>query len=186
LHSPSLVEEKRKLRLLVVDDERTIRKLLERIAARAGFEVDTARDGGEALEMLAVKDYDIAIVDLMMPRVSGYELVQHIASRKQRPTVIVATALTNGDVASLDDSVVRRVIKKPFDITVVATALIDTAKQVAEQRAAKETPIPIAPPEAAIIPVTEEPQREATDAPPAASAAEPEVEKPAEKTDLET
>src|SRR4051794_10694712 len=132
-----LVEEKRKSRLLVVDDERTIRKLLERIATRAGFDVDTARDGEEALQMLAVKDYDIAIVDLMMPRVSGYELVQYIASLKERPTVIVATALTNGDVASLDDSVVRRVIKKPFDITLVASALIDTAKQVAEQRAAK-------------------------------------------------
>ena len=181
MHSFPLVEEKRKPRLLVVDDERTIRKLLERIGTRAGFEVDTARDGGEALEMLAVKEYDIAIVDLMMPRVSGYELVQYIASLKERPTVIVATALTNGDVASLDDSVVRRVIKKPFDITVVATALIDTAKQVAEQRAAKETPIPIAPPEAATIPVTEEPQT-----PPPASAAEPETEKPAEKKDLET
>src|SRR5438874_9934709 len=46
----SLVEEKRKPRLLVVDDERTIRKLLERIGTRAGFEVDTARDGEEALQ----------------------------------------------------------------------------------------------------------------------------------------
>ena len=175
------MEEKRKPRLLVVDDERTIRKLLERIGTRAGFDVDTARDGEEALQMLAVKDYDIAIVDLMMPRVSGYELVQYIASLKLRPTVIVATALTNGDVASLDDSVVRRVIRKPFDITVVATALIDTAKQITEQRAAKETPIPIAPPEAAIIPVTEEPKPEPTDASPSAAPAEPEGEQPPEK-----
>lgn len=152
------MEEKTKARLLVVDDERPIRKLLERIALRAGFEVDTARDGEEALEMLAVKQYDIAIVDLMMPRVSGYQLVQAIANLHPRPAVIVATALTNGQTASLDDSMVRRVIRKPFDITAVATALIDTAMQIAEQRAMAETPIPVAPPEAGTLPVTLKPE----------------------------
>src|SRR5437870_7976845 len=100
-------------RLLIVDDDRAIRKLLERIARRAGFAVDTARDGMEALEMLDRVDYDVALVDLMMPRLSGYELVQQISKRERRPIVLVATALTNADVASLDDSLVRHVIRKP-------------------------------------------------------------------------
>lgn len=120
--------------LLIIDDEPPIRTLLKRVAERAGFDVDTARDGVEALEMLARKDYAITIVDLMMPRLSGYELVQKISTLKPRPTVIVATALTNSDVASLDDSMVRRVIRKPFDIHAVASALIETAKQIAEER----------------------------------------------------
>lgn len=124
-----------KTSLLIIDDEPPIRTLLKRVAERAGFDADTARDGVEALEMLARKDYAIAIVDLMMPRLSGYELVQKISTLKQRPTVIVATALTNSDVASLDDSMVRRVIRKPFDIHAVAAALIETAKQIAEERA---------------------------------------------------
>jgi DNA-binding response OmpR family regulator len=111
-----------------------IRTLLERVAVRAGFEVDVAKDGLEALEMLGVKDYDIAIVDLMMPRMSGYELVQQISTMKPRPTVIVATAMMNGDVSTLDDSMVRRVIKKPFDVKAVANALIETALQIAEER----------------------------------------------------
>lgn len=122
--------------LLVVDDEEVIRTLLARIGERAGFAVDTARDGIEALEMLARKEYVIAIVDLMMPRLSGYELVQRISTVKPRPVVIVATALTNGAVASLDDSMVRRVIRKPFDIHAVAAALIETARQIVEARAA--------------------------------------------------
>ena len=126
----------RKTPLLVVDDDRTVRKLLTRIAERAGFDVDSARDGLEALEMMEKKDYEIAIVDLMMPRLSGYELVQKISALVPRPTVIVATALMNGDVASLDDSMVRRVIRKPFDIDAVAAALIETAQDIAEQRAA--------------------------------------------------
>ena len=125
-----------KTSLLIIDDEPPIRALLKRVAERAGFAVDTARDGVEALEMLERKDYALAIVDLMMPRLSGYELVQKISTLKPRPTVIVATALTNSDVASLDDSMVRRVIRKPFDIHAVADALIETARQMAEEKLA--------------------------------------------------
>jgi DNA-binding response OmpR family regulator len=137
--------EPRKTTLLVVDDEPAIRKLLQRIGQRAGFEVAVARDGVEALEMFAVRSYDIAIVDLMMPRLSGYELVQKVSALVPRPIVIVATALTNGDVATLDDSMVRRVIRKPFDIQAVAEALIETAKQMmAEQKAEVVTFDPVA------------------------------------------
>lgn len=125
-----------RISLLVVDDEEAIRTLLARVGERAGFIVDTARDGVEALEMLRRKEYKIAIVDLMMPRLSGYELVQQISTMKPRPFVIVATALTNGAVASLDDSMVRRVIRKPFDIHAVAAGLIETARQIAQVPAA--------------------------------------------------
>ncbi|MBV9497615.1 MAG: response regulator [Acidobacteria bacterium] len=130
-----MAEETKKTPLLVVDDDRAIRKLIERIAIRAGFEVDGARDGEEAWEMLQRKHYELVIVDLMMPRVSGYQLVERIASLDPRPAVLVATALMNGDVASLDDSLVRRVIRKPFDVNAVAAALVETAKQIKEQRA---------------------------------------------------
>lgn len=132
--------ETARVALLIVDDETPIRELLAKVAARAGFDVDTARDGVEALEMIGRKTYDIAIVDLMMPRLSGYELVQKISTLQPRPTVLVATALTNGDTASLDDSMVRRVIRKPFDIKSVAEALIETAKQIAEERQAVAAP----------------------------------------------
>jgi DNA-binding response OmpR family regulator len=128
------VTETEKISLLVVDDDKAIRDLLAKIAQREGFEVDSARDGIEALEMMERKDYTLAVVDLMMPRLSGYELVQKISALDPRPIVIVATALTNGDVANLDDSMVRRVIRKPFDIHAVAEALIETAKQIADQR----------------------------------------------------
>ncbi len=128
----------RKPQLLVVDDDRTIRRLLARIAERAGFDVDVARDGAEALEKLASRQYMIAIVDLMMPRVSGYELVQKIGAMQPHPVVIVATAMANGDLASLDDTMVRRVIRKPFDIQAVATALVETAREIADRHQAAE------------------------------------------------
>lgn len=158
----------RKVTLLIVDDEAPIRRLLAKVAERAGFDVDTAKDGVEALEMFERKDYAIAIVDLMMPRISGYELVQKLNTIEPRPAVIVATALTNGAVASLDDSMVRRVIKKPFDINAVAAALVETARQIADGLAAA----PSSPPEVIKVPAT---TSEAPDeiAPPAQSMKRP-------------
>lgn len=158
-----------KTRVLVVDDDPAIRKLLERVAVRAGFTVETARDGVEALELLEVNQYEIAIVDLMMPRLSGYELVQRISTIDPRPVVLVATAMANADVASLDDSMIRRVIRKPFDIKAVSDALIETEKQIEERRALANEGVNVAPPEAAVLPVlpprspTPEPETGITD-----------------------
>jgi CheY-like chemotaxis protein len=118
--------------------------------------VDTARDGVEALEMIRRRDYAIAIIDLMMPRLSGYDLVQEVGTLEKRPVIIVATALTNSDVLKIDDTLVRSVIRKPFDVKAVAEALVDTAKYVVAKQAGVDTPLPIAPPGAAMISVIEE------------------------------
>lgn len=167
-----------KKRLLVVDDEKPIRQLLARIAMRAGFEVDTANDGVQALEMLQARPYAIAIIDLMMPRLSGYELLQKIGTLNPRPVVLVATAMANGDVASLDDSMVRRVIKKPFDVNAVAQALIDTARQIADQQALADKEIEVAPPEIAKFQVAAE-TKPAEVAEVQAASPEPEKKEPA-------
>lgn len=141
--------------LLIIDDDRAIRRLLARIAERSGFRVDTAKDGVQAMEMMGRKAYDIAVVDLMMPRLSGYELIERISGLVPRPTVLVATALMNGDVDHLDDSMVRRVIKKPFDIAAVANALVETAREIAARRAGEGPPgSAVVAPGAAAVPPT--------------------------------
>ena len=122
-------------RLLIVDDDAPIRSLMRRLALRAGFEADTAKDGSEAWAKLKTNTYDIVIVDLMMPHVTGFELVELINTLHPRPTVIVATAMLNGDVSRIDDSMIRRVIRKPFDIDAVVKALVDTANEIAAGRA---------------------------------------------------
>lgn len=162
----SVSDEKRKTPLLVVDDDRAVLKLLERIALRAGFDVTTARDGQQAMELLENRPFDIVIVDLMMPRVSGFDLVQKISALEPRPTVLVATAMTNGDVARLDDSMVRRVIRKPFDIEAVAKTLVEVASEIAAGRAVEAPPQVkvVAPPDEIVSPsedvALEEPGRE--------------------------
>lgn len=135
--------QRNKPSLLIVDDDAPIRKLLERIALRAGFEVGLAKDGIEALEQLEQRAYDIAIIDLMMPRLSGYELVQRISTMKPRPVILVATALTNADVAKIDDTLVRRVIRKPFDVKAVGESLIEIARNIADRQVPADTIIRI-------------------------------------------
>src|SRR4051812_15860898 len=61
-------------RMLVVDDERNIRKHLAMVLEAAGYEVDTAGDGEEALTKSKELSYDIAFVDLQMPKMGGLEL----------------------------------------------------------------------------------------------------------------
>ncbi len=167
----------RKVKVLIVDDDAPIRKLLERVAFRAGFDVDTANDGLQALEKLQSKQYAIAIIDLMMPRLSGYDLVQKISALDPRPVIIVATAMTDGDVAKIDDTLVRRVIKKPFDVKSVAEALIDTARQIAEQRDAAQAPVNVTPPANAVIKIIG-PEDEVPESGPAEAKPKPDEDQP--------
>jgi CheY-like chemotaxis protein len=65
-----------KLRVLVVDDEPNIRRLLQFHLARAGYEVETATDGLEALEQVRLRRPDILILDVMMPGPDGFRVLE--------------------------------------------------------------------------------------------------------------
>ena len=120
-------------RVLVVDDDRAIRALVAKIVERAGFEVDTAADGAEALALLEERDYGVLVVDLMMPKVDGFEVVARVGRMQgRRPAVIVVTAAAESvALRKLDGSVVHSVIRKPFDINVLGD-LITAAASAAE------------------------------------------------------
>jgi putative two-component system response regulator len=78
-------------RLLIVDDEASICRLLGEIITRAGYECDTAQDGNEAKDRLAADDYDVVVTDIRMPRLGGLDLVRHIREHYDCD-VIVMTA----------------------------------------------------------------------------------------------
>jgi DNA-binding response OmpR family regulator len=105
--------------LLIVDDDPSIRTLLRLVAERRGISADVAADGVEALQRLAEARYELAIIDLMMPRVNGYDLVSDLRGREDRPAVIIATAMTDSLLGQLDPEVVHSIIRKPFDIEIV-------------------------------------------------------------------
>jgi two-component system KDP operon response regulator KdpE len=102
--------------ILVVDDDPAIRTLLRLVAERRGFSVDVAADGADALPLLAERQYDLAIIDLMMPRVNGYDLVTAMQGFPQKPAVVIASAMTDSLIGMLDAGIVHSIIRKPFDI----------------------------------------------------------------------
>ncbi len=124
-----MASEQGRGRILVVDDEPAIRALLKKIIERRGYLVDDAKDGAEAIHLLQDSAYDLMLIDLMMPNVNGFELVDYLAAHpgKRRPSVIVITAATESKpLRHLDPSIVHSVVRKPFDIDVVAD-LVDAA-----------------------------------------------------------
>lgn len=127
-------------RILVVDDEPAIRALLKKIIERRGYVVDDAKDGADAIALLGQNSYDLLLIDLMMPNVNGFELVEWISSHpsKRRPSVIVITAAAESKpLRQLDPAIVHSVVRKPFDIDVVAD-LVDAAAATARAKLDEE------------------------------------------------
>lgn len=88
------------VRALVVDDEASIRNLLARFLSRRGFDVETAADGEEALEMITANPPDILVMDLYMPKVNGHEVLKKI----QEDELGVGVICTISGYASDDDA----------------------------------------------------------------------------------
>ena len=85
----------RKIRVLVVDDDSLLRKLIADQLARAEFDAVPAASGKEALEVLREADYDVVLLDIMMPDLSGLDALREIRKFEDPPEVIMLTADTS-------------------------------------------------------------------------------------------
>lgn len=105
-------------RVLIVDDDDAIRTMVERVLRREAFEVDSARDGFEAIEKLAKNDYRAILLDLMMPRVDGLGVLQFLEENRPElsPAVIVMSANVPGATDAAREGRVSRILAKPFDL----------------------------------------------------------------------
>ena len=77
-------------RILVVDDEENIREVMKEYAEFEGHQVSEACDGMQAIEMVKNNDYDIIIMDVMMPRLDGYSACKEIRKIKQIPVLMLS------------------------------------------------------------------------------------------------
>lgn len=112
-------QQQSKKKILVVDDDDAIRTMVERVLRREQFEVESARDGHEAIEKLTQSDYATVLLDLMMPRVDGHGVLRYLERTREtpRPWVIVMTADHSGARNTAGARPVFRVLSKPFDIS---------------------------------------------------------------------
>ena len=104
-------------RILIVDDDDEIRELLEFDVSQSGYFVDTARDGLEGLNKALNNSYDLILLDVMMPKMNGFDVAKNIRQAKLAIPILMLTAKgtiddkTEGFDCGADDYLV-----KPFDI----------------------------------------------------------------------
>ena len=105
-----------KKRILIVDDDTEIRDLLEFDIASSGYFVDTAADGMEGLNKALNNKYDLILLDVMMPKMNGFDVCKNIRQAKNNVPILMLTAKgTIGDKTSGFDSGADDYLVKPFD-----------------------------------------------------------------------
>jgi DNA-binding response OmpR family regulator len=105
--------------VLVVEDDPAIRRLVSMVLARQGYRVDTAADGLEAVLKLGVSEYDVIVLDLMMPNLDGFTFLstfaEHDPARLRK--IIVTSAASPAVIRERMQGAPFNVLPKPFEIT---------------------------------------------------------------------
>lgn len=122
-----------KAKILIVDDEPLIRDALAFKLTKDGFDVDTAEDGEKAIQKIEAQEYQVIISDIMMPFISGFELVKILKERGTDAPVLMLTSL-NSDTAVLKafDLGADDFMTKPFspnELSIRIKKLIKNAKK---------------------------------------------------------
>ena len=117
-------------RALICEDDAAIQALVKTVVQREGFSVDLAPDGQAGIDSMESGCYDLIVLDLMMPKVSGFDVVNFLKSRRPAnlKRVIVmsaATSVVNGEFPEP----VCRLLPKPFDIDQLTTAVRSCARE---------------------------------------------------------
>ncbi|MGB9880250.1 MAG: response regulator [Anaerolineae bacterium] len=145
---------KPRTRILLVDDEQAILDILVRVLKTAGYEVDTAGNGQEALQRVARRDYDLIITNIRMPVLDGRAFYRQLCG--SYPHLCQRIIFCTGDTADVAtqrflNSTGAPVIFKPFQLTTVLEMV--ACKLATNQAPVTAIPPPLTSPEAIAMPV---------------------------------
>jgi two-component system KDP operon response regulator KdpE len=101
-------------RILVVDDDPQIRRVLRTTLSAARYEVDTASGGEEAMEMMKLRQYHLVLLDLTMPGVDGFELCRTLRATSEADIIIVSVRGVEKDIIAGLDAGADDYVTKPF------------------------------------------------------------------------
>ena len=116
-------------RVLIADDDDSIRFVLQKILEKAGFTVDTAKNGRETLECYQLEAYAVVFLDIIMPDANGLNLINELKTIDQTSSIIIITA--HGDTQTAIEAAKRHsydYVTKPFD----REEMIEMANRAAE------------------------------------------------------
>ncbi len=113
-------------RVLVVDDDAETRNLLKTVLSRRMLTVDVAAGGQEALDLIQQNSYSVVLLDLMMPVVDGYTVLQRLSDPAMPSPVVLV--VTGADRATIDRvrgaQLVHGIVRKPFDPEELASLVL--------------------------------------------------------------
>lgn len=121
-------------KVLVVDDEELFRLLISEILSAEGFEVILAGDGEEAIEIAAASLPDLILMDMSMPKMTGFEAIRALKKKdetRKTPILAVTASDTTGDYEEAYDAGCSGYLPKPID----ADRLIEKIKELLPNRA---------------------------------------------------
>ena len=110
-------------RVLIVDDEKDVRDILFTVLQQRGIQADCAANGREALDLIAQHPYVVVVLDLMMPEVDGFAVLESLKSAGTMPVVLVLTAADQGLIERLDASLIHGLVRKPFEPSEIADVI---------------------------------------------------------------
>ncbi|MDD3607254.1 MAG: response regulator [Candidatus Moranbacteria bacterium] len=102
--------DKKKIKILVVEDDIFISEMYNVKLSSSGFDVDMAEDGEEALKKIASDDYDVILLDIIMPKINGWDVLEKIKDDKKKKGYKIIM-LTNVD----DQEDIRKAIENGAD-----------------------------------------------------------------------
>lgn len=116
-------------KLLLADDDRDLEPLVRVMLKDLGFRIDTAHDGAHALALMEKGKYSVVLLDVMMPKLNGMEVVERLIARSPdlAKRVIVVTAADPKLLHALDRTSIGGVIMKPFDVDSMMTLVAQVA-----------------------------------------------------------
>lgn len=104
------------MRILVVDDNRDILELVQRVLLTYGYDVVIARDGLEALQQDANTSPDLIVLDVNLPVLDGWEVCRRIKGRRDVPIMLLTVRAERADIESSREAGADDHLPKPFDI----------------------------------------------------------------------
>lgn len=121
------IHENGSIRVLLVDDEQDFTDVLSKRLTRRGLAVRTACDGGEAFSMIERESYDVVVLDVGLPDVSGMQLLKAIKLCSSATEVIM---LTGGDTGSLESCMAGAydLLSKPAKTDILASRIMEAAR----------------------------------------------------------
>jgi DNA-binding response OmpR family regulator len=121
-------------RILVVDDDASVRQVIAETLIRCGYHVDAAEDGAAAWKTLQLRNYDLLVTDNNMPRVSGVDLVRKLRSaRMALPIILVSGMMPTEELNRYPWLQLAATLAKPFTSDELAVAVGDALRATSDR-----------------------------------------------------